>query len=169
MHKSLLPTAIAASLFALAGSANAATATTTFGVTATVLKNCSVTASALAFGNYTPTTGAVNGTTTVGVRCTKNTSFSVALDKGTTTGGSITQRLLANGANALQYNLYTDTAHTTLFGDGTTGTAPTGTGNGLGAGAAVNFTVYGQVPDSSANQDAVPGNYSDTITVTVTY
>jgi spore coat protein U-like protein len=30
-------------------------------------------------------------------------------------------------------------------------------------------TVFGQLPDNAANQAAVPGSYSDTITVTVTY
>jgi len=29
--------------------------------------------------------------------------------------------------------------------------------------------VFGQVPDTATNQAAVPGNYTDTITVTVTY
>jgi spore coat protein U-like protein len=29
--------------------------------------------------------------------------------------------------------------------------------------------VFGKVPDNAANQAGVPGNYTDTITVTVTY
>ena len=44
-----------------------------------------------------------------------------------------------------------------------------GTGTGMGAGNALAFTVYGQIPDNAANQAAVPGTYADTITVTVTY
>jgi spore coat protein U-like protein len=31
------------------------------------------------------------------------------------------------------------------------------------------FKVYGRLPDSAANQAALPGSYADTITVTVTY
>jgi spore coat protein U-like protein len=42
-----------------------------------------------------------------------------------------------------------------------------GVGAGLATGNALN--VYGQLPDNATNQVAVPGSYSDTITVTVTY
>lgn len=151
-----------------AGAATAATTTTTFQVTATVLATCSVTAAALNFSNYTPGTGALTANTALNVRCTKNTPFTVALNAGTTTGGSLAQRLMANGANTLQYNLYTTAANTTVFGDGTGGSATQGgTGNGLGS--AVALTVYGQLPDNATNQNAAPGNYADTITATVTY
>ncbi|MBS0399895.1 MAG: spore coat protein U domain-containing protein, partial [Proteobacteria bacterium] len=40
---------------------------------------------------------------------------------------------------------------------------------GAGVATANAMTVYGQLPDSATNQAAVPGAYSDTITVTVTY
>jgi spore coat protein U-like protein len=68
----------------------------------------------------------------------------------------------------LQYNLYTTAALGTVFGDGTAGTA-TVAGTGAGVATAVAVTVYGQLPDNATNQAAVPGAYSDTITVTVTY
>jgi spore coat protein U-like protein len=47
----------------------------------------------------------------------------------------------------------------------------TGTGSGIGAGlgTANALTVFGNLPDNAANQAAVPGNYTDTITVTVIY
>jgi spore coat protein U domain-containing protein, fimbrial subunit CupE1/2/3/6 len=151
----------------LSGAAQAATVTTTFPVTATVLKTCSVTASPLGFGNYTPGAGAVTGSTTVSVRCTNGTTYSVALNGGTTTGGSIAQRLMANGANTLAYNLFTTSGYATIWGDGTTGVVQSGTGAGIAT--ANSHTVYGQLPDSAANQAAVTGNFSDTITVTVTY
>ena len=82
-------------------SALAATTTTTFQVSATVLKTCSVSAAALGFGNYTPGTGVVTGSTPINVLCTKTTPFTVALNGGTTTGGTVAQRLMANGANTL--------------------------------------------------------------------
>ncbi len=167
MRKILIATAAGAALVAGA-SATAATATTTFQVTATVLKTCSVSAAALAFGNYTPGTGNVAGTTTVNVNCTKTTPYTVALDKGTTTGGTLAQRLLANGANTLQYNLYTTNTYATVWGDGT-GTTATQAGTGSGIATANALTVFGQLPDNATNQNAVPGAYSDTITVTVTY
>jgi len=161
---------IAAAAAVLAGGATvrAATTTTTFQVSATVLKTCLVSASPLAFGNYTPGSGNVAGQTTVNVNCTKNTAFTVALDKGTTAGGTIGQRLMASGANTLQYNLYTTNAYTTIFGDGTGGSS-TQAGTGSGVATANALTVFGQLPDNATNQAAVPGAYTDTITVTVTY
>jgi len=167
MRKILIATAVGAALVAGA-SADAATATTTFQVTATVLKTCSVSAATLAFGNYTPGAGNVAGTTTVNVNCTKTTPYTVALDKGTTTGGSLAQRLMANGTNTLQYNLYTTNTYATVWGDGTGSTA-TQAGVGAGLATANTLTVYGQLPDNATNQNAVPGAYADTITVTVTY
>lgn len=44
-----------------------------------------------------------------------------------------------------------------------------GTGRGLMTGAAVTQTVYGQVPDNSANVNLAPGLYTDIVTVTVSY
>jgi spore coat protein U-like protein len=147
--------------------ADAATTTTTFAVTATVQSTCTASATALAFGNYTPGSGALTNNSTISVKCSKNTAYTVALNAGSA-GGTLAQRLMASGANRLQYNLYTSSALTTIFGDGTGATA-TSAGTGAGVATANTLTVYGQLPDSAANQAAVPGSYSDTITVTVTY
>ncbi len=165
--RKILTATMAAAAVAAAGSASAATATTTFGVTATVLKTCSVAANPLGFGNYTPGSGALAANTTVNVKCTKGTTFSVALNGGTTTGGTISQRLMSNGTDTLQYNLYTTAAFATLFGDGTTGSTMPGTGTGIAT--AVALTVFGSLPDNATNQNVSTGAYSDTINVTVTY
>ena len=137
-------------------------------MTAVVQSTCSATAATLAFGNYTPGAGPLTGTSNISVKCTKNTPYTVSLNAGSTTGGTLAQRLMASGANTLQYNLYTTVAATTVFGDGTASTA-TIPGTGAGVATANTVTVFGQLPDSAANQAAVPGNYSDTILVTVTY
>jgi spore coat protein U-like protein len=42
-------------------------------------------------------------------------------------------------------------------------------GTGLGVATTNTVQVFGQVPDNAVNQAAVPGAYTDTITVTVTY
>jgi spore coat protein U-like protein len=142
------------------------TTTTTFAVTTTVQSTCSATATALAFGAYTPGTGALTNASTITVKCTKTTPYSVALNAGA--NGTLAQRLMASGTNRLQYNLYSTTAYGTILGDGTGGTLlSTGVGAGLATGNVLN--VYGQLPDNATNQVAVPGSYSDTITVTVTY
>jgi spore coat protein U-like protein len=153
---------------AAAGTALAANpVTTTFQVTATVLKACTVSATPLAFGNYTPGSGAITNTSTINVACTKSSPYSVTLNGGSTTGGTIAQRLMTNGSQTLQYNLYTSNAYTTLLGDGTTGAKVTATGAGLTVPNPI--TVYGQLPDTVANQSVPAGSYTDTITVSVSY
>jgi spore coat protein U-like protein len=159
---------LAALLGAAGGAQGANPATTTFAVTATVLKNCTVSAAPLAFGNYTPTGGALAVNTTVSVSCTVSTPFNTELTAGTTAGASIAQRLLSDGAgDTLQYNLYTTSNFSTPWGV-TVGT-DTVAGTGAGMGTPVVQTVYGQLLDSAANQAEPPGSYSDTITVDVAY
>jgi spore coat protein U-like protein len=165
--RKIITATLAVATLASGGTASAATATTTFGVSATVLKTCSVAAINLGFGNYTPGAGAATGNSTVSVKCTKGTTFTVALNGGTTAGGTIGQRLMTNGADTLQYNLWTTGTFTTIFGDGTTGVTQAGTGTGLAT--AVALTVFGNLPDSVANQGVSTGAYADTVGVTVTY
>ncbi len=170
MRKVLIATLSSGALLAASSIASAATVTSTFNVTATVLKNCLVSSANLGFGNYTPNTGALSGSSTVTVRCTRTTPYTVALNAGTTAGGTFAQRLLANGADTLQYNLYTTAGFATVWGDGSGGTGTVaGTGNGVSVASAQTLTVHGSLPDSATNQDAPPGAYADTITVTVTY
>lgn len=135
-------------------------ATTTFGVSATVLKDCTVSATALAFGNYT---GVVNtNTSTVTVTCSKSTTYTVGLNAGTSTGATVSTRQMVNGVNTLGYGLYSDATWTTNWGN----TAATNWVSGTGTGAAQALTVYGQIP---AGQYVTPATYNDTITVSVAY
>ncbi len=166
---SLLPTLGMLTLAVLTGGlAHAATTTTTFAVSTTVQSTCSASATPLAFGTYSPGSGASTSNSTISVKCSKNTPYTVALNAGTSGGATIAQRLLASGANRLQYNLYTSNTFATLFGDGTGGSV-TAAGTGSGVASANALTVFGQLPDNATNQAAIPGAYSDTITVTVSY
>lgn len=154
-----------AALVATSAPTYAATETTTFGVSATVTDSCSVTASALGFGNIDPLTNAstaTDGTTTVDVTCANGTAYDVGLDAGTTTGATVTARQMTDGTNSLDYALYSDSGRTTNWGD----TVDTDTVSGTGDGTAQTHTVYGRVP--SGQQTTPTGAYSDTITVTVT-
>ena len=169
MHKQLTALLAAGALIGAYGSASANTVTTTFQVSATLLKNCTVSATNLPFGNYAPGGGALDVNSTVSVSCTMNTTFTVALNGGTTSGGNIAQRLMSDGAgDTLQYNLYTTNAYATVWGDGS-GSSATRSGTGAGMATPQTLTVYGQLPDSAANQVEPPNAYTDTITVTVTY
>ncbi len=176
MRKVLVALVTAGSLLGAASGASATTTTTTFTVSANVLKTCSVSAGNLAFGNYTPGGGALTSTSTVSVLCTNGTAFTAALNAGSTLGGTVAQRLMAEsgGSGTLQYNLYTTAAHSTVWGDGTgSSVTESGTGAGMATADSQSLTVFGQLPDNATNQAApVTGAttaYSDTITVTVTY
>lgn len=138
--------------------------TDTFAVTATVIDSCTLTAgNTLAFGNYDPNSGtALDGQTTVSVSCTNGTTADVALDLGANANVSTRRMVDATaGTSFLQYELYSDSGRTTVWGTGVD--AVTYTGQGVLS--ASNLTVYGRVPIS---QDVPVDSYSDTITVTLT-
>ncbi|MBU1362007.1 MAG: spore coat U domain-containing protein [Gammaproteobacteria bacterium] len=143
--------------------ASAATATTTFLVSANVLSFCSVTALPLAFGSYSGTQ--VDTTTTLSVTCTFGTAYSIGLSAGTTSGNSITARRMVRtaGTEVLGYSLFSDSQRSVNWGDTPATNAVAGTGSGL----AQSLTVYGRLP---AGQTTIPvGAYSDIVTVTVNY
>ncbi len=142
----------------------AATATTTFQVTATVLSVCTVSATNLAFGNYDASSGTPNdASSTVTTTCSNTTAYTVALNAGTGTGATVALRKMTNGANTLNYSMYTTAGRTTVWGDGTLSTVTqAGTGNGSGQA----LTVFGRIPTS---QYVTAGSYTDTVTATVTY
>ena len=168
MRKQTVASISAAIALALAaGSAQAATKSNTFNVNAAVAKNCLVEATDLTFADYIGT-AEVDASSTVSAKCTKGTSFAFSLNAGTTGGATIAQRLLDGpGAETLQYNLYTDAARSTLWGDGTTGVVVSDVGTGMANW--IPATVFGRIPNNATNQAAAPGAYADVITVTVTY
>jgi len=144
--------------------ANATTATAQFNVTATVLGNCAVSATDMAFGNYSANSGAtLPATSILSVTCTTGTTYAVALDGGTNAANVAARSMTDGSSHNLPYGLYTTNAYTSIWGDGTGGTV---TQSGTGNGSAQSLTVYGRVP---ASQFVTAGSYSDRITVTVTY
>jgi spore coat protein U-like protein len=136
---------------------------------AVFLGTCSVTATVVSFGVYTPLTQ-LNSTGTVSVSCSGVALFTVpvtiALNAGSS-GGTFAARLMASGANTLSYNLYTASNDMNAWGDGTGGSVVVNATVSIpliGSGQ-TNVTVYGQIP----SQDPAPGAYADTITVSVAY
>ncbi|SEB37607.1 Csu type fimbrial protein [Terriglobus roseus] len=167
----LRPLPLAALSFAMllpatSPTASALTATTTFGVSANVIKACVVSATSVAFGTYNPVgAAAANATGTLTVSCTATTSYTTGLSAGTGTGASVTARKMTGGtaSNLLAYGLYQDSAHTVNWGN-TPGTdTPAAV---VGTGLPQTATVYGQI---AAGTVGAIDNYTDTITVTVTY
>jgi spore coat protein U-like protein len=104
----------------------------------------------------------VDQTSTVQLTCTNTTPYNIGLNAGTGSGATVATRKLTSGANTVNYTLYSNSGRTTVWGN----TVSTDTVAGTGNGAAQNYTVYGRIP---AQTTPAPGNYTDTITVTVTY
>lgn len=134
-------------------------------VQATVQKNCSVnTASNLTFPPQGLLNQAVTGSGQITVRCTNNNAFAVAINGGTVANNVMARKMKhATAADTVGYQLYQDANYATVWGDGVTGGTMF---NGTGTGANQAFTVYGRVPAQATPR---PGNYSDTVLVTITF
>ena len=150
-------------LIPLANASYAASTTSTFAVQATIAATCTInSASTLNFGTLGVLASNTDQTSTIQVACTNTTPYNIGLDVGTGTGATVAVRKLTSGATTVNYTLYTDAGHNTVWGN----TVGTDTVAATGNGAPQNYTVYGRIP---AQTTPAPGNYADTITVTVTY
>ncbi len=165
--KTLKLSLVAAALLLAAPRAQAGSASSQFNVTATVIQNCTISASALAFGSYDPVVANAGSgqnldtTSTLTVACTKGAqAVTIGLDQGTSTN-----RTMADTASggALTYQLYSDSNRTTVWGNtagSTVGYAPLSR-NSIG------ITVYGRVP---GGQDVPVGTgYLDKVTATINF
>ncbi len=157
----LLPLFAAAVMsVALARPAEAATATASMTITATVQPTCQITAASLDLGVYTGQQR--DGSATLSVTCTNTTPYYINIGPGLNPDGSGYPTMAGAGAARLPYRLYQDASRTipwrnTLNVDGQAGT---------GTGSAQTLTVYGRI---SAGNFVAPGTYSDTVVVTVNY
>lgn len=125
------------------------------------LAACSVGTQAVRFGPYNPIGGsALEGTGDITVTCDAGIGWSIALSSGS---GATTDRTLTGANGVLRYNLYTQLAHVTVWGDGADGSS---TVSGVGSGAAQHAPVYGYLP---ASQNVPVGEYADTIVVSVAF
>jgi spore coat protein U-like protein len=129
--------------------------------------SCTVSATPVAFGNYTPLQPSVlNSSGTISVSCivaSGRNPVTITLSKGAS--GSFLQRTMTNGLDTLNYNLYLDATYMQIWGDGTGGSVADNDSVNPGH-PDISATVYGQIPPLL---DPSTGSYSDSITVTVTY
>ncbi len=144
----------------------AGTATNSLTSQTTVSTACNVSGNTLSFGNaINPISGAaVTGSSTLTIECTATTPYTVALSAGVNAGGitNFLNRKMVNGAYTLAYQLYVDNGYTQVWGNGTGSSVYSGTGSG----GLQYVTIYGRIPSLTGT---VPGTYTDTVTVTVTY
>jgi spore coat protein U-like protein len=111
-------------------------------------QTCTVTVSPVVFGNYSPLAAAPLDTTgQVIVNCMDTAGYVVALNAGAN-GGGFNNRHLANGNSRLFYQLYSDSARTRIWGNGTGGSTT------VQAPASATLTVYARVP---ARQNVTAG------------
>lgn len=152
-------------LLGYAASGWAATATTSFTVSGTVVPTCSVTAAALSFGGAIPNpiNSDVDAQSNITATCSSGAAYTIALNAGNGTGATFASRKLSSGPNTLDYTLYTDPSRTVVWGDGTGGSSVF---NGSGSGAAQAIPVYGRIPSP---QTVPTGAYNDLIVVTLTF
>ncbi|HTR57095.1 MAG TPA: spore coat protein U domain-containing protein [Casimicrobiaceae bacterium] len=137
---------------------------------------CSISTGGLPFIAYSVYAATADtGNATISVTCnyqasdhgTVTVNYTVSLSTGSS--NSFVNRTMKIGANSLQYNIYTTNTYNVVWGNGTGGSS-TQTGSmslSNGHKSQTNpLTAYGRIP---ALQDVSVGNYSDNITVTVTY
>lgn len=133
---------------------------TTIDVTATVQPSCTIFANDLLFQitNFSKI-NSYTGRTTLSLLCTKGTSFSIGLDKGSSAGATITNRRMKNRTSYLNYSLYRDVGNSLLWGNSQGSTLA-----GVATGQRQTFTVYAKIP---SGQKSEPGKYLDSINVVV--
>jgi len=165
MNKHLIAPLTAGILLALAGAAQAATKTATINVSATVVDNCVISAGALNLGTFDGTNN-LSSTSTITVRCSNGTDYT--LDLSTGISGSYANRTLVNGSTSLVYNLYTAGDFQTIWGNGQNSTGRVND-IGEGMGNAITHTVHGRLLASQNQGPIDAGDYTDTITATITY
>lgn len=155
--KYTLLAAALASTIGYAGMTTAATTTNSFDAIITIEKSCDVSTgiSDMDFGTANfQTVTPIDKQTTITVKCTQDASYDVGLSGS----GSMN-----NGSDTIAYAMYSDASRSTSWGS----TVGTDTVAGTGDGTDQTMTVYGRVASIPATAPA--GNYSDTVTVTVTY
>ena len=95
-------------------------------------------------------------------------TYDITVDKGTSST-SFSPRRIASGANLIDYDLYTTSAYSSIWGDGTAGTQKISGSVTilLLAGSTKTVVVYGRILGSQST--VKPGVYSDAVLVNVTY
>ena len=126
---------------------------------------CTISATSVNFGSYNVFDGSdVVSTGSVTYRCNGSAhNITIGLTQGAS--GTFNPRRMEKGSEVLNYNLFRDASHTTIWGDGSGGTSVYSIGNPPNN-TNVNLIVYGRV---AAEQDVSAGSFSDTVTAVVNF
>lgn len=134
-----------------------------FSVSAYVPPACTITADDLQFPVISGfLTSATDQNSALHLQCVSGTQYKVGLDNGINASGS-TRRMAGPSGHTIAYELYRDPARTARWGN----SVGVDTVNNTASGNPETLTIYGRVPAQAATPSA--GDYSDTVTVTITY
>lgn len=178
LPKIVWPVSLALVLAALPGLARAQSSvspiTQTLGVELTINGSCTLTSPppVLVISATTALTTATTGSVSFGLTCSTGTAYTIGIGQSVLGNGTVGARLLSYFANnngvqgtgktTIPYGLYQDSSYT-LPWENTLATQE----SGIGTGSAQTLTVYAQVPSESIAPP--PGEYSDTVPLTITY
>lgn len=126
---------------------------------------CAITSTgSVSFGSYNSLNGVpTDSVGNIVVDCDKEPKDAVATISSGNSGTSL-QRKMANGGSFLNYNLYTNSSRTTVWGNGSSGTGVVTFG--VKPQSHYVLPIYGRIPPL---QNVPKGSYSDVLLVTITF
>lgn len=172
------------SLLTLSLYSHASSTGTSIKSTATLANSCQISATDISFGTYQPSAGNAFSTGTITLLCTKGTSatIGISINSSQTDVAAINttfsqyyapnnqyySRVMSGpNGNVLYYNLFQDSNHTQIFGGASYfHLNANSVVNITATGATQTINVYGAM---GGGQYVTPGNYSDSLPVSITY
>jgi len=153
--------------------AEAAVATATFQVKLTITPSCVVTAGAgsdIDLGAHAASETNVTGTNSIKVNCSKTTPYNIGLapstgNAGTTAGAGNLAAVAGPNTDKVPYQLFSDAAFSTVWGNTATSIAVGNGVAGIGDGTDQSYPVYVK----AASVNFTPDSYADTVTVNVNF
>ena len=129
---------------------------------------CTAVVNPLAFGFYNGVTKAqVTTTTTFSLTCTGPGSLDYVVTLSPGQSATASARYMTNGRRRLIYQVYRDAALSQVLGDGSAGTfAIRGSATLPASESDITGYIYAVIP---AGQAPVPGSYTDTLVLQLTY
>ncbi len=167
--KTTLFAAIAATAMFAASAAHAETKSDTFQVKIEIQGSCDIISTEdVDFATHFANPGLVEAQGAVIVQCTTGQAYQVQLDGGT--NADVTDRQMVGAANSdtINYQLYSNSGRTQVWGENLGTDTVDGTGTGFGTGAPFDqaLIVYG-VATLVGNETV--DTYADTITATINF
>jgi spore coat protein U-like protein len=133
--------------------------------------SCSISAPTMNFGTLTTVPFPQSDTTpNLTINCTGGTANStvricVGINSGTGLGSAFPQRFISSGTDAIQFQIYSDASHATIWGDTATASMqealPSIVLNSAGTGTG-SYPMYGRIPNPPA-QTKPTGTYTSTL------